>query len=69
MGQLCVCIAFLLACIVFTPTKVANAQGSWQLLLQNAGIASMHTAVTHYGNVVFLDRTDIGPSQINLTGG
>ncbi|MCO5563644.1 hypothetical protein L7F22_017291 [Adiantum nelumboides] len=29
----------------------------------------MHTAVTHYGNVVFLDRTNIGPSQINLTNG
>jgi hypothetical protein len=29
----------------------------------------MHTAVTHYGTVVFLDRTDIGASQINLPNG
>ncbi|KAI5078740.1 hypothetical protein GOP47_0006411 [Adiantum capillus-veneris] len=27
----------------------------------------MHTAVTHHGNVLFLDRTNIGPSAINLT--
>lgn len=45
------------------------AQGSWELLLENAGIASMHTAVTHYGNVILLDRTDIGPSQISLPDG
>eukprot|EP00249_Psilotum_nudum_P009807 c22165_g1_i1 orf=648-2309(+) len=43
--------------------------GSWQVLLQNAGIASMHTTVTQYDNVVFLDRTNIGPSQIDLNGG
>ncbi|KAI5079156.1 hypothetical protein GOP47_0006827 [Adiantum capillus-veneris] len=51
------------------PLKTANAQGTWNVLLDNAGIASMHTAVTHYGNVIFLDRTNIGPSQINLTNG
>ncbi|KAH7287936.1 hypothetical protein KP509_31G003800 [Ceratopteris richardii] len=43
--------------------------GSWQLLSENAGISSMHAAVTHYGTVVMLDRTNIGASQINLTGG
>eukprot|EP00250_Pteridium_aquilinum_P030123 c40694_g1_i1 orf=57-677(+) len=46
-----------------------HAQGGWEVLLENAGIASMHTAVTHYGNVVLLDRTDIGPSQISLPAG
>ncbi|MCO5570118.1 hypothetical protein L7F22_023834 [Adiantum nelumboides] len=49
--------------------EAANAQGSWELLLENAGIASMHTAVTHHGNVVFLDRTNIGPSPISLANG
>jgi hypothetical protein len=43
--------------------------GSWQVVVQNAGIASMHTAVTHYGNVVLLDRTNIGPSQLPLPPG
>lgn len=46
-----------------------HSQGSWQLLVQDAGIASMHTAVTRFGNVIFLDRTNIGPSEINLTNG
>ncbi|KAJ7515480.1 hypothetical protein O6H91_22G014600 [Diphasiastrum complanatum] len=48
---------------------LVHGQGSWELLVTNAGIASMHTAVTHYGTVIFLDRTDIGPSQINLPNG
>lgn len=39
------------------------------MLVKNAGIASMHSAVTHFGNVVLLDRTDIGASQINLPAG
>ncbi|KAJ7126358.1 hypothetical protein O6H91_14G061400 [Diphasiastrum complanatum] len=43
--------------------------GRFDILLQNAGIASMHTAVTHHNTVVFLDRTNIGSSQINLTNG
>ncbi|MQL69290.1 hypothetical protein Taro_001614 [Colocasia esculenta] len=41
----------------------AQLPGSWELLVENAGIASMHTAVTHFGTVVLLDRTDIGPSR------
>lgn len=49
--------------------RQALAQGSWDVLLANAGIASMHTAVTRFGNVILLDRTDIGPSQINLPAG
>jgi hypothetical protein len=40
-----------------------------QLLLNDAGIASMHTAVMHTGTVVFLDRTNIGPSHIKLANG
>lgn len=45
---------------------LAQLPGSWDLLLENAGIASMHTAVTRFGTVVLLDRTDIGPSQLPL---
>jgi hypothetical protein len=46
---------------------VAGGQGSWELLSSNAGISSMHTAIDHYGQAIFLDRTDAGPSNINLT--
>lgn len=46
-----------------------EAQGSWEIVQNNAGIASMHTAVTNYGTVVLLDRTDIGPSQLPLPDG
>ncbi|CAM6038445.1 unnamed protein product [Sphagnum compactum] len=43
--------------------------GTWEILLQNAGIASMHSAVTRFNTVVLLDRTDIGASQIPLANG
>lgn len=45
------------------------AQGSWQQLQKNAGISSMHSAVTRYDTVIMLDRTNIGPSQIKLPNG
>jgi hypothetical protein len=35
-------------------------QGTWQLLVQNAGIASIHTAITQYDTAILLDRTNIG---------
>ncbi|KAK9123844.1 hypothetical protein Sjap_013446 [Stephania japonica] len=43
--------------------------GTWELLVPNAGIASMHSAVTHYNTVVLLDRTDIGASRLRLPKG
>ncbi|CAK9226571.1 unnamed protein product [Sphagnum troendelagicum] len=46
-----------------------EAQGGWEVIVNNAGIASMHTAVTHYNTAVLLDRTDIGPSQLPLPDG
>lgn len=61
--------SFLCLLLLRLSSLPVNAQGSWQVLLENAGIASMHTAVTHYGNVVMLDRTDIGQSQIKLPDG
>jgi hypothetical protein len=45
------------------------AQGSWKVIVENAGIASMHTAITHHNTAVLLDRTDIGPSQLPLPNG
>ncbi|XP_020588215.1 aldehyde oxidase GLOX [Phalaenopsis equestris] len=49
--------------------SLSQLPGRWELLLENAGIASMHTAVTRFGTVVLLDRTDIGPSQLHLPAG
>lgn len=47
----------------------AAGAGTWELLLKSAGIAAMHTAITHYNTAIFLDRTNIGKSQILLPGG
>ncbi|KAG0570347.1 hypothetical protein KC19_6G155500 [Ceratodon purpureus] len=46
-----------------------NGQGSWETVVKNAGISTMHAAVTHFGNVVLLDRTNIGDSQLPLPPG
>lgn len=60
-------VVVLLVAVSLVPQ--ANAWlGSWEMLVQNAGISSMHTAVTNYGNVVLLDHTNIGPSNISLAG-
>lgn len=48
---------------------LVDAQGSWQILNRNAGIACMHAAATHYNTLIMLDRTNTGPSQIRLAGG
>jgi hypothetical protein len=46
-----------------------EAQGTWEILVENAGIASMHTAITRFNTAVLLDRTDIGASQLALPNG
>lgn len=46
-----------------------SAQGSWKVLVKNAGISSMHTAITHYNTALLLDRTNIGASEIKLANG
>ncbi|XP_015897003.3 aldehyde oxidase GLOX [Ziziphus jujuba] len=58
--------------IIFTNIfffAAAQLPGTWELLLPNAGIASMHTAVTRFNTVVLLDRTNIGPSRKMLPKG
>ncbi|KAK7350078.1 hypothetical protein VNO77_08170 [Canavalia gladiata] len=47
----------------------ADLPGTWELLVADAGIASMHTAVTRFNTVVLLDRTNIGPSRKLLPKG
>ncbi|XP_068636075.1 aldehyde oxidase GLOX [Aristolochia californica] len=48
-----------------SPT-LGDLPGKWELLLEDAGISSMHTAVTHLGTVLLLDRTNSGPSRLRL---
>ncbi|KAG1339278.1 aldehyde oxidase GLOX [Cocos nucifera] len=57
--------------LLLTSVSLARAQlpGTWEVLVENAGIASMHTAVTRFGTVVLLDRTNIGPSRLPLPKG
>jgi hypothetical protein len=68
MRKLLYTLFFLFATTFLKPCEAQTAAGNatWALLLQNAGIAAMHAAVTFMGPVIFLDRTDIGPSQIAL---
>ncbi|XP_024385114.1 aldehyde oxidase GLOX [Physcomitrium patens] len=47
----------------------ANGQGYWEIVKDNAGIATMHAAVTSFGNVILLDRTNVGDSQLPLNNG
>ncbi|XP_039162890.1 LOW QUALITY PROTEIN: aldehyde oxidase GLOX-like [Eucalyptus grandis] len=63
---------FLLHPLLFTTISLlasfarAGLPGTWELLVADAGIASMHTAVTRFNTVVLLDRTNIGPSRLRL---
>eukprot|EP00250_Pteridium_aquilinum_P009719 c18884_g1_i1 orf=111-1835(-) len=43
--------------------------GSWELLVENAGVSAMHMTLTPANTVLMYDRTDYGPSQIKLSGG
>uniref|UniRef100_A0A5B7BK86 Aldehyde oxidase GLOX n=1 Tax=Davidia involucrata TaxID=16924 RepID=A0A5B7BK86_DAVIN len=62
---------FIFASTIAYTAIVARADlpGTWELLVANAGIASMHTAVTRFNTVVLLDRTNIGPSRKMLRKG
>lgn len=51
------------------PFVSSLAVGSYKLLLNNSGIAAMHTMVTRFNTVIMLDRTNIGLSQIKLPNG
>ncbi|KAI3443057.1 uncharacterized protein J3R85_000419 [Psidium guajava] len=68
---------FLLHLLLFTTVALddfasfarAGLPGTWELLVADAGISSMHTAVTRFNTVVLLDRTNIGPSRLRLPRG
>jgi hypothetical protein len=56
----------VVALVQGSATAAAATAGRWELLLENAGIASMHTAVTHTNTVLLLDRRNVGRSNISL---
>ncbi|EFJ30699.1 hypothetical protein SELMODRAFT_89852 [Selaginella moellendorffii] len=60
---------WFLSVVVLISSSTRAQPGRFDVIAQNAGVASMHTVVTHFSNAIFLDRTNIGPSQINLAGG
>ncbi|GMP50859.1 hypothetical protein CsSME_00017302 [Camellia sinensis var. sinensis] len=47
----------------------ADLPRTWEVVVANTGIASMHTVVTRFNTVVLLDRTNIGPSRKMLRKG
>lgn len=59
---------FLLLFFYSIPAR-GDLPGTWELLVPDAGIASMHTAVTRFNTAVLLDRTNIGPSRKLLPKG
>ena len=65
-GPVLVCILYAL-CVVQTFGQ-SGLPGSWEIVVPDAGVASMHTSVTRYGNVVLLDRTNIGATTLPLPG-
>ena len=60
-------VVAVLMVLAMVGLPVAEAQ--WALLSSNAGISSMHSMVTHYDQVLMLDRTNIGASAIKLPNG
>ncbi|KAL6534319.1 hypothetical protein OROHE_013244 [Orobanche hederae] len=61
-------LLLLLVLFFIAARAAADLPGVWELLVPDAGIASMHTAVTRFNTVVLLDRTHIGPSRKLLRG-
>lgn len=62
-GELYLMVVCLVVAAAAGRGRSQQLPGTWELLVQDAGIASMHSAVTRFGTVVLLDRTDIGPSR------
>ncbi|WVZ17250.1 hypothetical protein V8G54_010232 [Vigna mungo] len=54
---------------LFLAPARADLPGTWEVLVADAGIASMHTVVTRFNTAVLLDRTNIGPSRKLLPKG
>ncbi|GMP50858.1 hypothetical protein CsSME_00017302 [Camellia sinensis var. sinensis] len=59
----------LFLCLSLLIMTRADLPRTWEVVVANTGIASMHTVVTRFNTVVLLDRTNIGPSRKMLRKG
>ena len=67
-----VCVVSLLLSLCpwdHVEAQLAVKPGKWMLLVQNGGVFAMHMASTRRNTVVMFDRTNFGPSQIQLDNG
>ncbi|KAH7280584.1 hypothetical protein KP509_36G004100 [Ceratopteris richardii] len=64
-------LAFVWALVhlVYMRSVESASSGSWKLLVKNAGVSAMHMTLTSANTVIMYDRTDYGPSQLNLPDG
>ena len=65
-GPVLVCILYAF-CVGQTYGQ-SGLPGSWEIVVPDAGVATMHAGLTRYGNVVLLDRTNIGATTLPLPG-
>nr|GEX33832.1 hypothetical protein [Tanacetum cinerariifolium] len=56
-------LLLIVICMMVMKSRGADLPGTWEVLVENARIASMHTVVTHFDTVVLLDRTDLSPTE------
>lgn len=68
MGNFSAYLSCFLLLLFLAPAR-ADLPGTWEVLVADAGIASMHTVVTRFNTAVLLDRTNIGPSRKLLPKG
>ncbi|KAG0600438.1 hypothetical protein M758_11G034300 [Ceratodon purpureus] len=67
MSSLILALVLSLQCMGLVLAQ--DALGTWSIVLGNAGIATMHAAVTRFDTCIMLDRTNIGPTGRMLENG
>ncbi|CAA7042611.1 unnamed protein product [Microthlaspi erraticum] len=63
------CLRYLALFLLLSFHVASGAGGTWNLLLQNVGISSMHSQLLYNDRVIMFDRTNFGPSNISLPDG
>ena len=68
--KIMITILFFLLCVVFIDganvRSSGRSKGQWQLLLNSAGVVSMHMALTNQNTVIMFDQTGAGQSGYQL---
>nr|CAD1837425.1 unnamed protein product [Ananas comosus var. bracteatus] len=62
-------LLFFFHLIFNAAAAAAAAAGRWDLLQRSIGVSAMHMQLLHNDRVIIFDRTDFGPSKLNLPGG